>query len=153
MSTGRSAAGFWTAMPLEECLGLLSTHHVGRLCVTENGFPVAFPVNYRIVPNVDGGAAIVIRTRAGSVLDQDTVPVGFEIDGVDEQSETGWSVVLRGTLHRADASTTPPWLHSWDPRPWVGPRDSWLYITPVEITGRRLVASVIEWAVSFRGYL
>lgn len=152
MSAGRSEAGFWTAMALEECLGLLSTHNVGRLCVMENEFPVAFPVNYRIVPNVDGGGAIVIRTRSGSVLDQDAVPVGFEIDGVDDQTETGWSVVLRGTLHRANG-TTPPWLHSWDPRPWIGPQDSWLYVTPLEITGRRLVASVIEWAVSFRGYL
>ena len=140
-------------MPLEECLGLLSTHQVGRLCVVENGYPVAFPVNYRIVPNVDGGAAIVVRTRMGSVLDQDDTPVGFEIDGVDSQTETGWSVVVRGRLHHADASSTPPWLHSWDPRPWIGPSDSWLYFTPIEITGRRLVASVVEWAVAFGGYL
>ncbi len=140
-------------MTLEECLGLLSTQHVGRLCVIENGFPLAFPVNYRLVPNVDGGAAIVVRTRPGSVLDQDEVRVGFELDGIDGSTETGWSVVVRGTLHRAEATTTPAWLRSWDPRPWIGQRDSWLYVTPLEITGRRLVASVIEWAVSFRGYL
>ncbi len=140
-------------MTLEECLGLLSTHEVGRLCVVENGFPLAFPVNYRLVPNIDGGAAIVVRTRPGGVLDQDEVRVGFELDGIDGSTETGWSVVVRGTLHRAEATTTPAWLRSWDPRPWIGPRDSWLYVTPLEITGRRLVASVIEWAVSFRGYL
>ena len=153
MSAGEPSARFWTEMTLEESLGLLSTHQVGRLCVIENNYPLAFPVNYRLVPNVDGGTAIVVRTRPGSVLDQDEVRVGFEVDGIDESTETGWSVVVRGTLHRAETITTPAWLRSWDPRPWIGPRDSWLYVTPIEITGRRLVASVIEWAVSIRGYL
>ena len=142
-----------TEIAIEECLGLLSAHEVGRLCVVNDGYPVALPVNYRVVPDGEGGAAFVVRTRPGSVLDQSETKAGFEIDGIDSSTHTGWSVIVRGTLHHADASITPPWLRSWDPRPWVGDRDSWLYLTPREVTGRRLVGAVVEWAFAVHGYL
>lgn len=153
LSSSSSGEPFVTEIATEECLGLLSAHEVGRLCVVDGGFPLAFPVNYRVVPGGDGGAALVVRTRHGSVLDQSETRAGFEIDGIDPSTSSGWSVVVRGILHHADASLTPPWLRSWDPRPWVGDRDSWLYLTPVEVTGRRLASAVVEWAFAVHGYL
>ena len=140
-------------LSMSECLGLLTSTPIGRLCVIADEFPLAFPVNYRLVPDGDGGAALVVRTRPGGVLDQDATRVGFEIDGIDAATNTGWSVLVRGMLHHADASSTPTWLRSWDPRPWIGERDAWLYITPSEITGRRLLESVMEWSFEWRGYL
>jgi Pyridoxamine 5'-phosphate oxidase len=140
-------------VPLDECIGLLAAHQVGRLCINEEGFPVAFPVNYRLIPNSEGGVAIVVRTRPGSTLDRESEHVGFEIDGIDGIDETGWSVVVRGILHHEASSITPAWLRAWDPHPWVGPQDAWLYITPISISGRRLTAEVVEWAFAIRGYL
>ena len=135
-----------------ECLGLLSQHDVGRLCVLDDGFPAAFPVNYRLVPDGSGGAFIVIRTRPGGVLDTPETRVGFEVDGIDPSAETGWSVLVRGTLHAVTAHS-PEWLRAWDPRPWASERERWLYIEPVAISGRRLSSSTITWAFAIGGYL
>ena len=85
----------------EECLGLLSAHNVGRLCVLHENYPLIFPVNYRVAPDGDGGAAIVLRTRPGSAFDHDGVHAAFQIDGIDHLTETGWSVLIRGALHHA----------------------------------------------------
>lgn len=142
-----------TDIPLAECIGLLGAHQIGRLCVIDDAYPVAFPVNYRVAPNDDGTVAIVVRTRPGNLLDRDQVRAGFEIDGIDGMTETGWSVVVRGVLHQAETSPSATSATSWDPRPWVGPRDSWLVLTPVTITGRRLESSVVEWAFAVEGYL
>ena len=137
----------------EECLGLLSAHHVGRLCVIDDAYPIALPVNYRVAPDGSGGAAIVVRTRAGSLLDRDAVRVGFEIDGIDHLTETGWSVLVRGLLHHAESAEAVPSMQNWDPRSWAGPLDTWLVLTPDSITGRRLESSVSEWAFAIEGYL
>ncbi len=148
------ASSAFTELSIPECLSLLSRHTVGRLCIVENDFPVAFPVNYRLADNGQGGAAIVIRTRPGGTLDQEEeTRVGFEVDGIDNATNSGWSVVVRGRLHHEDAPITPVWLRSWDPRPWVRGRDTWLYLTPLVITGRQLAPTVVEWAFAFRGYL
>ena len=141
-------------MTVEECLAFMAYVGIGRLCVVENGFPIAYPVNYRLVANGQGGAAIVIRTRTGGALDLDEDSrVGFEVDGIDSTSNTGWSVIVRGLLHHEDAPITPDWLRSWDPRPWIRGRETWLYLTPVSITGRRLAPNVVEWAFAVHGYL
>lgn len=153
MNTMERGAAHTVELTQSECLGLLARTDVGRLAVMEEGFPVAFPVNYRLVPDGTSGAVIVMRTRAGSTLDRPETRAGFEIDGIDGATETGWSVVVRGHLHPADGATAPGWVRTWNPRPWVGDRDTWLYLTPTLITGRRLTASTVTWALALRGYL
>ena len=140
-------------LDIDDCLALLATHEVGRLCVLDQGCPVAYPVNYRLVPSTTGNAAIAIRTRAHGILDRPSFASGFEIDGFDPLTATGWSVVLRGTLSHADAPGVPTWVRAWDPRPWLTHRDLWLYFLPTTITGRRLVAGTVEWAFSIHGYV
>jgi uncharacterized protein len=147
----------------DECVYALGTHDVGRLCVVENGYPVAFPVNYRLVvepavqdagtPGAPTRFLIVFRTRDGGVLDVPGQPVGFQIDGVDPVSQTGWSVLVRGTLHDGGSDAAPDWLHSWDPHPWTKERESWLYLEVEVISGRQLVQGSAEWAFEIRGYL
>lgn len=139
----------------QECLGVLAAGDIGRLCVLDRGVPVAFPVNYRLVPDDHGGVAIVVRARRDGVLDQAGAVVGFQVDGVDRATAVGsaWSVIARGTLHHADDPALPPWIRSFDPRPWIADRDAWLAIVVGEVSGRRLMASVLDWAFSIRGYL
>jgi Pyridoxamine 5'-phosphate oxidase len=144
-----------TAVDLDrdECLRLLGTHAVGRLCVLEHGYPVAFPVNYRLVYETDGDPVIVVRARSGGVLDVAGSKVSFQIDGHDAVDETGWSVLARGVLRDGLIEGAPQWLRYWNPRPWAGPRDRWLYVRVEGVTGRRLLVAVAEWAIRVTGYL
>jgi len=160
----------------EECVYALGTHDLGRLCRVVDGFPLAFPVNYRMVvePVADPPTeavrnhdiqnhknhrlgqpqlVIVFRVRHGGVLDHPGEPVGFEVDGIDPVSQTGWSVLARGTLHEGQSPNAPTWLHSWDPHPWTEERDTWLYLAVDVLSGRQLVKGATEWAFEIRGYL
>ena len=77
----------------KECRALLGTSAIGRLALSVHALPVVLPVNFTLVS--DG---ILIRTGAGSKFDQacDQAVVGFEIDGYDSMSQTGWSVLVQG---------------------------------------------------------
>jgi nitroimidazol reductase NimA-like FMN-containing flavoprotein (pyridoxamine 5'-phosphate oxidase superfamily) len=85
------------------------------------------------------GDGIRYPTQPGSPLDRlgDGRPVAFEADHVDPISESGWSVLVRGT---AAAVTDPEQLaaladtstHAWAP----GAHDRWIEIQPQQITGR-----------------
>lgn len=83
----------------EECLRLLRSEEVGRLAVVVGGFPAIFPVNY-----VVDGDRVVFRTDAGTKLDGATRggSVVFEVDHLDPNTRSGWSVILNG---RADEIT------------------------------------------------
>lgn len=76
-----------------ECRRLLATGTLGRVLLSVNALPAAFPVNYRL-----RGDTIVFRTGPGTKLSraQDVTVVGFEVDHVDAASGTGWSVLVIG---------------------------------------------------------
>jgi nitroimidazol reductase NimA-like FMN-containing flavoprotein (pyridoxamine 5'-phosphate oxidase superfamily) len=63
--------------------------------------PVIIPVNYLLDEDT-----VVFRTDAGSKLHAAIrgAPVAFEVDGVDQDRQVGWSVVVRG---RAEEVTDP----------------------------------------------
>jgi uncharacterized protein len=136
-----------------DCVRLFGTHNVGRLCVLSHGYPLAFPVNYRVVVGSDDTMSIVVRVRGGSVLDQRECLASFEIDEIDHHHQIGWSVVARGTLRHVDDELAPTWLRAWDPRPWVSQRDIWLYLEVTETSGRQLLEPNPDWAFEVHGYL
>ncbi len=136
-----------------QCAVLLGSGNIGRLCVLEAGYPVAFPVNYRLLVDALGSMHVVFHTRPGSTLDVVNSPVGFQIDGVDQLRKTGWSVMCRGELRNVLSEDAPSWLAAWDPRPWVGSRDAWLYLTIESVTGRELIHPNNDWAAHDHGYL
>jgi uncharacterized protein len=136
-----------------QCAVLLGSQNVGRLCVVEDGYPVAFPVNYRLVVDSEGSMHVIFRTRTGSTLDAVNSSVGFQIDGIDQFRQTGWSVMCRGELRNIQSEGAPSWLGSWDPHPWVGSRDAWLYLTVRVVTGRELIHPNNDWAANDHGYL
>lgn len=77
----------------EECLRLLRRARVGRVVVSTNALPAAFPVHFALL---DGHP--VFRTVAGSKLDaalNETV-VAFEVDELDVAGCHGWSVLIQG---------------------------------------------------------
>jgi hypothetical protein len=77
----------------EESLRLLGTAVVGRIGITSRALPVVLPVNFRF-----DGHHVLIRTGIGTKLDAatDHAVVAFEVDQIDAETETGWSVVVTG---------------------------------------------------------
>ena len=121
----------------EQCRELLERHHFGRLGVVSGGAPVIFPVNY-----VFRDGRIAIRTEGGTKLTAAALAlVAFEIDGVDEQERTGWSVLVRGTGYDVTDSVDEVSAHlrdagvdTWAP----GDRANWVRVEPTAISGRRI---------------
>ena len=107
----------------DECVRLFGSQTVARLCVLEDDFPVAFPVNYRLMVEDTENVVFVIRTRADGILDQPGRNVSFQIDGVNPVTQRGWSVLARGVLHEDNSEGARQWLRLWNPRPWVGDLD------------------------------
>ena len=133
-----------------ECSALLALGHVGRIAFVVDGEPLVLPVNYRWL---DDGvhAVIAVRTRPGNVLDRALPVVAFEVDGIDEVHQAGWSVLARGTLRHLDGPPLDAELV--DPHPWLDDRGSWLILEVVQLSGRRLLAVETQWAFDIRGYL
>ncbi len=121
----------------DECRRLLASHAVGRLGVVRGGYPLIFPVNY-----IMHDERVVVRTDAGAKLQSARYHrVSFEIDEFDSTSLGGWSVLVQGfateltedePLHRDYRALT---LQPWAP----GERNRILVVTPVSLTGRRIV--------------
>jgi hypothetical protein len=121
----------------EECLRLLKSGVFGRVALTTPTGPFIVPVNYSVVNDV-----VVFRTTPHSVLGTyaRNAQVAFEVDHVDYEYGTGWSVLARG---RGDAITDSRDLDtitsSWTPRPWAsGHRNAYFGLRWSELTGRSL---------------
>jgi nitroimidazol reductase NimA-like FMN-containing flavoprotein (pyridoxamine 5'-phosphate oxidase superfamily) len=121
-----------------ECLRLLATADLGRVIYTEGAMPAAHPVSYvldgeEIVFRSAGGATLIAATR-GAV-------VAFQVDRIDGEDHTGWSVLGIGQAYevtdRSRLSALVRLLHA----PWPPSRGGHTISMPLaRLTGRRLVA-------------
>jgi uncharacterized protein len=123
-----------------ECLALLETAELGRIVVALGAkrLPLIRPVNYMF----DGPSqSVVFRTSGGSKFNAlvRSASASFEIDSVDPQSHTGWSVIVDGVteevtrpaeLRRLEGAR----LHTWAP----GERLHWIRIRARTVSGRRI---------------
>ena len=128
-----AARGDLALLSRAQCRALLATRTVGRLAyVARAGVPDIAPVNYAL-----DGDDVLVRSGPGPKLQaaQRGDVVAFEVDDLDEDGRTGWSVVVVGR-----ASVVRPGQQAADgPVPWSnGPRRHLLRITPARVTGRRL---------------
>lgn len=136
----------------DECRRLLSLAGLGRIAFVDDGHPVVFPINFRLLIQ-ETGPWIVFRTRPGNLIDKAPEQVAFEIDGIDHENRKGWSVLVRGVLHHLDHIEIEFVRYRFDPKPWVEyERSSWLAIKPRVVTGRRL-KSADQWALPPDAYL
>ena len=130
-----------------DCITLLEANDIGRICVFQDGYPMAFPVNYRLV-EFDCEPVLAIRTRSGNSLDHVGEHVGFEIDGVSPGHDGGWSVVVRGRLEAVSPGADV------DSYPMItSQRDAWRVIVPAKITGRGVRPDPLRWTFNPAGYL
>ena len=121
----------------DECLELLAGEVVGRLAVVHEGSPAIFPVNY-----VMDGEAIVFRTDPGTKLDAGPrAPACLEIDAIERDTRSGWSVVAAGRLEEVTRYDSSTWQRVQRLRvePWaVGEKAHWMRLVPARIAGRRV---------------
>jgi hypothetical protein len=120
---------------LDECLRLLTDHHLGRVAITVGSQPVVFPVNYTMAD-----AEVVFRTGPGSQLHAAAGRrVAFEIDSADAQYHDGWSVVVQGVAAEERDADRLAALAKLPLTPWVsGAREHWMCIKEGVVTGRRI---------------
>lgn len=100
-----------------ECLQALAASEVGRIVLCTPEGPRAFPVNYAL----DGGS-LVFRTSPYGTIGRDSrsgANAAFQVDHVDPDTKTGWSVLAMGKLEVVE---DPHELLSLakNPQPWAG---------------------------------
>ncbi|HVK30648.1 MAG TPA: pyridoxamine 5'-phosphate oxidase family protein [Nocardioides sp.] len=126
----------------EECRRLLRRSVLGRLAlVVPPGRTELFPVNY-----LASEREFWLRTGRGTLLDRhaDDAEVVLEVDDIDPDRGTGWSLVARGRAVRAaEGPRTSTGRLAPSPPRWVS-RDElvWFRVPWRELTGRRLGAPV-----------
>ena len=121
-----------------ECFELLAGGHLGRLAVVDDRGPVVFPVNYVLDRHT-----VVFRTEEGTKLHAASrgSRVCFEVDGTDESTHTGWSVVIRGEVTEVTDKAELARLRDLPLQVWApGARNRYVRILPAVLTGRRIVA-------------
>lgn len=139
-SEDEAAPGTLQLLSADECCKLMATRQVGRMAyIARVGIPDIVPVNY-----VLDGEDILIRSGPGPKLQaaERRECVAFEVDALDEDAHTGWSVVVHGiavressTHARSDGTSAEPWAS--------GPRYATIRIAPRRITGRRIVGGAM----------
>jgi len=136
-------------IPRWECIDLLRSQQVGRLCIIEDDFPLALPVNYRVA-GADLTTSIVVRTAPNTVIGQYHGKSSLEVDVVDTTRRSAWSVIVRGTFHHVAGEHSLP-----DPEPWLTvDRHHWMVLEPQAISGRRFNAVLgddgysVDWAIT-----
>lgn len=118
-----------------DCWAMLGTQSVGRIAFSLDGQVEIFPVNYGL-----DGDGIIFRTNVGRKFSGSKIgEVAFEVDSIDPGSQTGWSVVVHGTTRDITKFDSPERHQAV--RPWAGPKDFLIRISPRSVTGRRVTAT------------
>jgi nitroimidazol reductase NimA-like FMN-containing flavoprotein (pyridoxamine 5'-phosphate oxidase superfamily) len=106
---------------------------VGRVAITAQAMPVVVPVNYAI-----HGHRVVFRTATDGMLARACAGsvVAFEVDQIDPDGRSGWSVLVVGVAHLLDGSDALRALELNLVTAADGRRDQFVAITPGQVTGR-----------------
>ena len=120
---------------LPTCERLLRRGAFGRFALTTPRGPEIVPVNYVVRDD-----AVVVRTDPTAVLARHGAgaPLVFEVDAVDPEYWSGFSVIARGV---GEVVEDPPKPGSGTPtaRPWAdGDRSCEVRLRWTELTGRRV---------------
>jgi uncharacterized protein len=127
-------------LPFDECLRLLASVSVGRVGLVADGEVVVLPVNH-----VVDGQDVIFRTAHGSKLSaaQGQDRAAFEADHYNEQTRSGWSVLVTGRAEvveaEADIERLSVSLSRRGVYPWVtaARHPFWIRIRPASVSGRQ----------------
>ena len=124
-----------------ECLRLLAATSLGRLAVNVEGWPpVIRPVNYVFD---ESSQSLVFRSARGSKLTALllSTEAAFEIDGIEPEAKTGWSVIVIGAAEEITQAAEIARLGQLGLRPLApGDKPHWIRIRSTMVSGRRIEA-------------
>ncbi|MGD0375597.1 MAG: pyridoxamine 5'-phosphate oxidase family protein [Streptosporangiaceae bacterium] len=124
-------------LPFDTCLELLGSVPLGRVGFNADGEMVILPVNH-----VMDGQDVVFRTSRGSKLAAagEQGLVAFEADTYDQESRTGWSVLVTGRATVVYEAPEIDRLGHLGLDRWAANVEHpfWVRIRPTSVTGRRI---------------
>lgn len=126
------------------CRQLLASHDVGRIAINADPSPEVLPVNYAL-----RGDDIVFRTARGikQTAAKHSRAATFEVDGVDRERRSAWSIVIRGSLEAVPEGTFQDL-----PEPLVGgDRPVLVRLRILRISGRRIPPAA-GWPIPGRSW-
>jgi nitroimidazol reductase NimA-like FMN-containing flavoprotein (pyridoxamine 5'-phosphate oxidase superfamily) len=130
-------SGMLRELDASECLELLGTRSVGRVAFCAEDGPVVLPVNY-VVHDGD----VLFRTSPHNSIARHvhSMPTAFQVDEIDDFTQSGWSVLVRGTAELIEDVHDLP--RDGRPVSWAeGTRSLFVRVPGRSITGRRLYPS------------
>ena len=136
-------------LPHHECVDLANRQTVGRLCIVDHGYPLAFPVNYRLT-RADDVVNIVMRVSPRAAIGAYHGPASFEVDRIDLDRGNAWSVIVRGQLRNSTDTDRLPETFPMVPEG----RYQWKVLEVAAISGRRFSGTVdtgcfsVDWQPS-----
>lgn len=119
----------------QQCLDLIGSHHLGRIAWQAADLPQILPITYAMLHG-----SIYFRTLPDGILAELAQPtsVALEVDELDQQTRTGWSIVLHG--HSSAVSEPDELADLWASDslvPWASAnRTLYIRIRPDRVAGR-----------------
>lgn len=124
------------ALVPSESWALATTRSTGRLGFFRDGLLDIFPVNYFVIDE-----RVYFRTSTDGIIATSLLEhAAFQVDHVDRDTHSGWTILLNGPVSRVDdpALLTTLWGKAVD-EPWApGQRDRFYSLTPTHVRGRRV---------------
>jgi nitroimidazol reductase NimA-like FMN-containing flavoprotein (pyridoxamine 5'-phosphate oxidase superfamily) len=134
-----TTSSYFRSLTPAECEERLVQHCAGRVAWNAPDGPMVLPVTYQM--HLD---KVTFRTSAYGALSSLTEPtnVAFEVDEIDMEAGTGWSVLLRGRAQAVTSSYLLSMLWRLDGIvPWAtGSRNLFITIDAHSISGRMVRA-------------
>jgi hypothetical protein len=138
---GKASTGNFAELSETDCKDLLVRHTAGRVGFMAPDGPQILPVTYQYRTDTVMFRTSPFGPMAGLVR---RTSVAFEIDAIDEENKSGWSVLVVGFTGALTHSRLLKSAWESGPVPWAdGARNLFIEITPRKITGRT-VGSVGE---------
>lgn len=136
-----------TVLDRADCWNYLRRGEIGRLAVIVDDAPEIFPINFAVQHS-----AIVFRSAEGSKIDAllHNPQVALEVDGFEPESNTAWSVILKGRAKPINDTDELFDTLSLEIFPWQpGAKNRFIRIDAEALTGRRFaVADSSTWSTS-----
>jgi nitroimidazol reductase NimA-like FMN-containing flavoprotein (pyridoxamine 5'-phosphate oxidase superfamily) len=128
------------ALTWDECLDRLHACSIGRIAVTHRALPAIVPVNYVLT-----GSRVVFRTEPGGMLARacDGTVVAFEVDVLDPDGRSGWSVLVVGHAELLEGSAAVRAAEMGLVAAVGDGRDQFVAITIGQLSGR-LIEPIVE---------
>jgi nitroimidazol reductase NimA-like FMN-containing flavoprotein (pyridoxamine 5'-phosphate oxidase superfamily) len=122
----------------DECLRLLAAQPIGRLGYCIRGTPHIEPVNFAVY---EGDVVVNFATGTKLAAAARDALFTLEVDEIDPQTRTGWSVRVTGPAGWVESDAQKARLGEVV-RPWApGERPYYMLIKPEQVSGRRIVRS------------